>query len=112
GPLRAGCGARGGGAGGGRAGPGVGWREKPGGGEGGEERRQKRGGGGGGDTDPPLPQMIADRISIGGVPTAASAVPAATMTRETWFMRRAPWRTMKLPHPSCATREAAAVKPK
>ena len=25
-------------------------------------------------------------------------------------MRMAPWRTMKLPHPSCATREAAAVK--
>ena len=64
------------------------------------------------DTAPPAPLMIADRTSASGVPSAANAVPAASMTSEIWLMRKAPWRTMKLPQPSCATREAAAVKPK
>ena len=54
----------------------------------------------------------AERIPVGVLPTAAIAVPTATMTSEIWLMRKAPWRTMKLPHPSCETSEAAAVKAK
>ena len=61
---------------------------------------------------PPAPHAIAANTSASGVPSAASAVPAASMTSEIWLMRKAPWRTMKLPHPSCATSEAAAVRPK
>jgi hypothetical protein len=34
--------------------------------------------------------MIADKMSISGVPSAANAVPTATMTSESWLMRMAP----------------------
>ena len=42
------------------------------------------------DTAAPPPQMIADRTSISGVPSAINAVPAASMAREIWPMRKAP----------------------
>ncbi len=64
------------------------------------------------DTAEPPPPMIADRIRNAGEPRVSNAMPAASSRSATWLMRKAPWRTMKLPHPSCTKSAATAVRPK
>ena len=48
----------------------------------------------------PPPPITADNANSANGPTDAAAKPNASMTSATWLIRSAPYRTMKLPHPS------------